>query len=754
MMTTQRNLLTINVVFGLLLSSVSLFAQTATAPKAPQNNPTAAPSPTSVPPATKPTINAPVPKSWKQIRIPALPDWKPRQPNRIELSNGMVVFLQEDHELPLIEGSMRIRGGSRVEPAAKIGLVDTFGEVWRTGGTASKTGDQLDDFLEARAAKLETNGGIDSTTIGFSCLKQDFNDVFGLFVELLREPAFREDKIALAKDQLNTGISRRNDDSGSIAVRESTRLAYGKDNPYARIPEYFTVAAINRQDLVNWHKQYVHPNNIIIGISGDFDAKQMELRLRQAFESWPKGPEAPKVNIAIEAAKPGLYVVNKEDVNQSEIQMVAPGIVRSNPDYFAVSVMNEIFGGGFSSRLFTNLRTKKGLAYSVGGGVGSGWDHPGIFRLAMGTKSASTVEAIQGLWAEAEDIVKNPPTEVELKRGKDSILNGFVFNFDSPAKVMLEKMRYEFYGYPLDFLERYRAEVEKVTVADVARVAKKYVHRDQLAVLVVGNAGEFDKQLAALGPVTPVDITIPTGEAPASGAGAAEPRAAVSNPGGKQLIAKVIQFLGGDAKLQSVKTLGQRGTSLRKTPQGELPLGITGTVIYPDRTAVIYSIGGQEIRNVVTPALAFAAMPDGVRDMPDSMKEDSLKSLRRDIINVAQHADDPKYLFAANGTENLDGKQAAIFDINADGAEARWYIDPNTGEVLRSLSTVMGQTGPAEREVDYSAWKDFGGVKMFTVRTLKENGQQIASDTIEEWTINPQVDPKLFDKPAPAKQAQ
>src|SRR5512141_11274 len=146
--------------------------------------------------------------NWKQIPVPQLPAFKPQQPKRIELSNGMVIFLQEDHELPLIDASARIRGGSVNEPADKAGLVDIYGEVWRTGGTKSQTGDQLDDFLEVRAAKVETGGGPDSTTISFSCLKGDLDDVFKAFVDVLQNPEFRADQIDIARKAMQDAISR------------------------------------------------------------------------------------------------------------------------------------------------------------------------------------------------------------------------------------------------------------------------------------------------------------------------------------------------------------------------------------------------------------------------------------------------------------------------------------------------------------------------------------------------------------------
>ncbi len=446
---------------------------------------------------------------WQQIPIPKLPAFHPAQPKRIELPNGMVIFLQEDHELPMIDGTARIRGGERSVPASKTGLTDVYGEVWRTGGTKSQTGDQLDDYLEQRAAKVETGGGTDSTTVSWSCLKEDFDDVFRVFEDLLKNPEFRAEKIEIAQKGMYDNISRRNDEPSEIARREAAKLAYGANSPYARVPEYATVAAITRQDLVEWHGKYVHPNNIILGVVGDFDSAKMEARLREAFAAWPRGEAVKDAEIKPEPAKPGYYQVDKTDVNQSNIQMVALGITRKNPDYFAISVFNEAFGGGFSSRLFGDIRTTKGLAYAVGGGVGAGWDHPGILRLMVSTKSGTTIESIQALDEEIGDLGKRPINDEEIKRAKDSILNSFVFRFDSPEKVLQEKMAYEFYGYPLDFLENFQKGIEGVTKEDVAHVAAKYIHRDQMAVLVVGKASEFDKPLSSLGTVTKLDITIP-----------------------------------------------------------------------------------------------------------------------------------------------------------------------------------------------------------------------------------------------------
>jgi zinc protease len=679
--------------------------------------------------------------TWKQIPIPPLPAFKPQQPKRIELSNGMVIFLQEDHELPLIDGTARIRGGSINEPASKTGLMDLYGEVWRTGGTKSQTGDQLDDFLEVRAAKVETGGDSDSTTVSFSCLKGDIDDVFKAFVDVLQNPEFRADKLDIAQKEEQDGISRRNDEVGGIAGREAAKLAYGADNPYARVAEYATVAAVTRQDLIDWHARYVHPNNIILGISGDFDSAALEAKLRAAFESWPKGPQLPKDEIQFSPTKPGYYLIPKDDVNQSNIRMVALGTTRDNPDYYAISVFNEAFGGGFSSRLFNDIRTKRGLAYGVGGGIGTNFGHPGILQISIGTKSASTIEAIQAAGEDIENLAKQPITEEEIRRAKDDILNAFIFRLDSPDKILGERMTYEYYGYPADWLDKYEVEIKKVTAADVNRVAAKYLHKDQLAVLVVGNTKEFDKPLSSLGAVKEIDITIPP---PPGGKDEAKPSA--SNPEGKALVAKVAAAMGGLAKLQSIKAVH---VSIAESDSGGPSSPVDVTIAYPDSMHIEVQTPQGNLSIVTTPDAAFMSMAGrGTRSMPPAQKTEMLSQLHHDLIYIAQHADDPSFTFTAAGTEKIVDVDAAILDIGGAIPWVRWSIDPKTGYILREKYKGMGQSGPFEGQSDLSDWRTVDGLTMPYKHANQQNGEQTSIAEFKKIEINPQLDAKLFEKPA------
>jgi zinc protease len=449
-------------------------------------------------------------KPWEQIPVPKLHEFKPQQPKRIELKNGIVIFLEEDHELPFISGSVLIPGGSRDEDPAKAGLVGLYGQAWRTSGTAKMDGDAMDDLLESKAAHVETAGDVDSTALQWDSLKGDADQVFTIAMDLLFHPKFSPDKLQLAQQQEATEIVRRNDDEDGVAGRESAKLVYGVNSPYTRQPELATIGSVTLGDFQAWHDRTIK-GKLIVGISGDFDPVAMEAKVRAAFEGLPQVTPEPPRHDQFPGPTPGAYFINKEDVNQSNVQIVGIGVDRHNPDVPAIAVMNEILGGGFGSRLFQDIRTKRGLAYAVGGGFGLEYDHPGTFQVEVLTKSVSTVDATKEALVDIAALNTTPFTEVELKRSKDDILNSFLFRYDTKDKVLAERERLEFYGYPADYLETYQAGLEKVTLADITAVAKKYIHPDKLAVLVVGNGPEIKPGLDALGLGAPkaIDITIP-----------------------------------------------------------------------------------------------------------------------------------------------------------------------------------------------------------------------------------------------------
>jgi zinc protease len=452
-------------------------------------------------------------KHYTELEFPPLPEITIPDYTRYTLNNGIVVYLMEDHELPLVGGTAIFRTGDRFEPAAKIGLADIMGEVMRTGGTTKHTPDELNQLLEMRAASVET--GIDTTaaSASFSALSEDLPEVFNLFAEVIQSPVFVEDKIDLAKRQRAGAISRRNDDPNAIAGREFQKLIYGQTSPYARISEYATINNITREDLVQFYRQYFHPNNMILGIVGDFDNDRMKTLIEQAFGKWPAQPKLniPPLPEVSQNQKGGIFLVNQPQLTQSYIQMGHLGGQLNSPDFAALSVLNDILNG-FGGRLFNQIRSRQGLAYSVYGYWNPRYDYPGVFVAGGQTRSDATVPFIQAVLQELDRIRKQAVTPEELAYAKESTLNSFIFNFADPSQTLSRLMRYEYYGYPEDFIFQYRRAVENTTIEDVQRVAQTYLKPEDIVTLVVGNTDAIQPALTTLGDnidVTAIDITIP-----------------------------------------------------------------------------------------------------------------------------------------------------------------------------------------------------------------------------------------------------
>lgn len=451
-------------------------------------------------------------KSYKELKYPPLSKLNVPQPTRFELPNGMVVFMLEDHTLPIVNVSALVRAGARWEPANKAGLAAITGSVMRTGGTKTRGGDELDEELDRLGAVVETYVGGDSGGGFVSVLKEDTDRGLNILADVLRNPKFPDDKIELAKIAQRAAIARRNDDPQSIAFREFSRVIYGKDSPYGHITEYKTIKAIDRDDLVNFHKEFFQPENVILGVWGDFSAGEMRGKIERAFGTWQRGGHAKPAVPDVEAGareRRGIYFINKEDVNQSWVLVGGLAGKRNDPDFYALTVMSSVLGGGFASRLFSHVRSQQGLAYAVWSNWGAGWDVPGTFMAVGGTKSETTVQMLNSIRTEIQTLASGGATDDEVSRAKDAILKGFAFEFDSTGKIIGRIMAYEYYGYPADYLQNYMDNIRKVTKEDVQRVARQSLVNDKFITVVLGNQKDFDKPLSTLGQVTTIDVAIP-----------------------------------------------------------------------------------------------------------------------------------------------------------------------------------------------------------------------------------------------------
>jgi len=419
---------------------------------------------------------------------------------RVELANGMVVYLLEDHELSLVNMTAYVGTGSIYEPADKVGLASLTGAVMRSGGTVSLPPEKLDAELEFMASSIESSIGADVGSVSLATLARNLDRTLELFAQVLRQPAFQEDRVALAKKRSIEGLRRQNDDPKGVADRELRKALYA-GHPLGRYPTISSVEKITRDDMVAFHRRFYRPNNIILAVSGDFRRDELLAKLNAAFTGWEREPvDRPPIPQPNNDVKPEVLLAPK-DITQSVVRMGHPGIDKDNPDLYAIRVMDYILGGGFTSRLTTEIRSNQGLAYNVDSYFDVGRRFKGIFLAETETKSESTAKAITLMRDIIAGMTTASVTDQELALAKDSIVNSFLFGFTKPDVVVSQQARLEYYGYPKGYLEMYRDNVSRVTKDDVLRVARQYLHPQAMVLVVVGDQKKFDQPLTTFGPL-------------------------------------------------------------------------------------------------------------------------------------------------------------------------------------------------------------------------------------------------------------
>ncbi len=430
------------------------------------------------------------------LKFPSLENPAPHAYVKEQLSNGLTLFLMEDHSLPLVSFHAMIRTGSVYDPKGQAGLAEMSMEVIRTGGAEDLSGDETDEALEKIGAGISFGAGRDAGWAGGLADRENFARVFSIFTGMLKSPRFEEAKIELSKIRKNTEISRRNDDIEEIAGREFIKLVYGRENPYARTIEYETVKAVTRNDMVKFHRTFFQPGNIIIGVWGDFESGKMMEYIKESLGTWTAGktPLPPLSGTDFDATQPSVNLVVKEDATQSVIMMGHMGLRRDDPDYFTALVISRILGAGWNSRFSRILRQEKGLAYSEWAGFWGEFGYPGPFSAGVQTQAERTTEAME-LMQEEIRLISGKVTDEELSVAKEGIINSEVFWSDTTDKVMERLMRYQYYGYPSDYPGKLLEGIKKVTKEDISRVAKKNIFPDRLAILIVGNPEKFGSPL-------------------------------------------------------------------------------------------------------------------------------------------------------------------------------------------------------------------------------------------------------------------
>ncbi len=414
--------------------------------------------------------------------------------HRHVLSNGVVAFVVPDHALPLVTVSVIVRAGAWLEPPERAGLAALTGSQMRAGGAGDRAPAAFDEEAAFLAANLSSGLGDTSGRASVNCLTKDLDASLDLLFDMLRRPQFDADRLELAKSRVLQDMERRNDATQSIEMREWGRLLRGADH-FTTIPSTrATIEAITRDDLVAFHEQYYHPGNFIFAISGDVDPDDILPRLEARMADWPaRDPVTDSVPTPGHELQPGIYVVDKDDVNQGRVVIGHEGAMRDNPDRYALMVMNDILGGGgFTSRLLTRIRSDEGLAYSAYSSFGLGTYYPGAFRASFQSRSETVARATAIVLDEIERIRTEPVSEAELRTTKASFIETFSRNFSRPASTAGLFASDEYTGRDPDYLATYRDNISAVSGDDVLRVAQEYLAPDRLVILVVGDRATIE----------------------------------------------------------------------------------------------------------------------------------------------------------------------------------------------------------------------------------------------------------------------
>lgn len=424
-----------------------------------------------------------------------------------QLGNGMRLYLKEDNELPLIDLTLLVEGGSIYDPLDKTGLSQFFAQALSTGGTENFAPTQLETELESMAAILTVSSSSYGYEINLSLNQEDLERGITILVDLLRRPRFATERLELVRAEMLENIQRKNDEPGSIADRLLAAAVY-PGHPFGAYPTVAGVAGFSQDDLLDIHRRYFQPQNFWLAASGDVQLEQLVTLFEQKLGDWHSSESTVRELSSLPPAPTGRILLADKDIPQTTILMGHPGVNKDNPDVSALQVANYILGGGgFNSRMMREVRSNRGLAYSVYSYFRVGRQLEEMFIASSETKSGSTVEVVTLMQQLIEQLRDEPVSAAELDLAKKSLINSFVFAFSDSHSVVSRKVRLDFYGYPGDYLETYRQKIEAVTVADVQRVARQYLHPDKLQIVLVGNTDLYADTIKTLGlPVVNVDL--------------------------------------------------------------------------------------------------------------------------------------------------------------------------------------------------------------------------------------------------------
>jgi zinc protease len=416
------------------------------------------------------------------------------------LPNGLRVILVEHHELPIIAVELMVRAGSALDPGDRPGLAHLTSSLLLEG-TTSKTAQELSEEIEFIGGTLRGRCEYECTTISATSLKKDCSTLLGLLSQVVTSPSFPEEELERYREKFRASILKEKDDRRVIAERHMDELLFA-NHPYGHPPigTLEGLKAITRFDVLEFHKRYYLPNNSILAVVGDFEPVELWEELEGYFGGW-RGAELRKVpSPPLQKISNRIRLLDKPDLTQTEIRIGLLGIERTSQDFFPLLLLNHVLASGPSSRLYTELRAKRGLTYGVNSRFYARKER-GPFFIRTHTKNETTLETLRLLLKELERVRDEGVSQEELEAARAYQTGSFPLGLETPAQIASHLLEQELYGLPEDYLETYLKQLGAVTLEEVNQLAKRFFNPDNMVIVLVGKASEILPQVMSLGEV-------------------------------------------------------------------------------------------------------------------------------------------------------------------------------------------------------------------------------------------------------------
>lgn len=418
--------------------------------------------------------------------------------HRHVLSNGVPVYVVEDHSLPLVDVAVAVRSGDWIDPLERTGRASFTGALVRRGGTASRTPDEFDEQADFLGADLNSVASATRSGATLNVSSRFLGEGLELLCEMIRAPRFDAERVAALRGNLRESLGRRTDEPLEVLSREWGRLLYGPDHYPVREVTPRHLEGLTPAELTAFHRATWRQDSMVVAVSGDVTTADALARLETCFAGWPapSGPPPPWPPPASAfIPRPGLYSVER-DIPQAKVTLGHLGAKRrgwDDPDEPALEVLNEALGG----RLLRRLRGDLGLVYRAESSFGIGQEEPGIFQIFLETENASAARALQVAAAEIRRLREEPVAEPELDFFRKALVDGFPLLFDSAAEIAGRFAEDEYLGRPHTYWRNYRDRIRRVTPEQVQRAAQRYLQPDKMVVVVVGKWAEITRGAGA-----------------------------------------------------------------------------------------------------------------------------------------------------------------------------------------------------------------------------------------------------------------